>query len=94
MHPRIEQRGTIPVVHQDPAYAWFCTLCPARNVAFRSEREALGDAADHYWEEHEIALCQKIGDLIQFGHPGHRWQHIKFTDSCDECERCHTVIGK
>lgn len=97
--PTIRQTGVIPVVTYMPAWAWRCGECGWLGIGLTSEREALGEASDHYWDEHGVALCKPIiddeGDRLRLiSHPGHRWNPVSGTDAVEECERCHDTIGK
>lgn len=90
----IRQQGTVPLVQHVPAFAWRCNTCGWLGLGHMSEAGALKEASDHMWDDHEIALCASINDKKQYGHPGHRWHHVKGSDSTDQCERCHEYIGK
>ena len=93
-HVVIRQQGTVPIVSHVPAFAWRCQVCGWLGTGHTSENAALKEASDHLWDEHNVPLCKSIDGEKQYGHPGHRWQHVKGTDSTDQCERCHEWCGK
>lgn len=93
-HITIRQQGTTPIVQHVPAFAWRCWACGWLGLGHTSENAALKEASTHMWNDHQIALCAPIGDEKQYGHPGHRWVHVKGTDSTDRCQRCQDWCGK
>lgn len=92
--PEIKQTGTTAVVQHIAAWGWRCSECGWMGFGLLNHEQALKEAANHYWNDHDIAICATIDGEIQYGHPGHHWEHVRMTDSVDECARCHTQIGK
>lgn len=93
--PTIRQAGTIPVITMIPAWTWRCEECGWLGVGLSSEFAALKEASNHYWDEHNLALCKNLDDPAQFAaHVGHRFHLVKGTDSTEQCERCGVFFGK
>lgn len=90
----VRQSGMVPVLSHVPGFIWRCYICGWVGLGHTSENSALKEASTHAWDDHQIAVCAPIGDKKQYGHPGHRWEHVKGSDSTDRCTRCGDYIGK
>lgn len=87
---RIVQTGKVPVLSYVDAWAWRCGECGWLGTGHTSERTATKEAAQHLWDEHQIALCGP--DM--YGHDGHVWEPLATWSDVDKCARCGWEIGK
>jgi len=92
----VKQSGQVTVTSTVPAYVWRCEVCGWLGTGWTSESGATREAVDHLWNDHQIAACDpdELGPHGFNGHVQHLWQHVKGTDSTDQCVRCGRFCGK
>jgi predicted RNA-binding Zn-ribbon protein involved in translation (DUF1610 family) len=90
VHLTVKQSGSVAVTSHVPAWVWRCEECGWLGTGWTSESGATKEGSDHLWNEHDIAVCGPE----MYSHDGHRWEHVKGTDSVSRCSRCGWEIGK